>query len=156
MFQDQVVRRRLRKNRVKEYFYGKPHVNPLAPARIEIKLSTVKFLRAGGYQLSEGMRSMGDDNTSSSLTDLIEISPTADLLNSVLGVLNPLDVSTSTSRTTSGDDELSCDMMKSNIAGFIVVLQINLELNSMTILSPCPGMLPSKYLMVGSIKWVEK
>lgn len=148
-----MVRRRQRKNRVKEYFYGKPS-NPLAPARIELKLSSVKFLRAGGYLLSEGMRSLGDDGNPSP-TELMTISPTVDLLSRVLGVLTPLESSIGSSGH-SLDDQLPSELIKANIAGFIVVLQIDVEQNSMAILSPCPGALPSNYLIVGSITWVEK
>lgn len=147
---DQQHRRRLRKNRIKEYFYGRTYITTLSPARLDIKLSSVRFLRAGGYLLSEGMRSMGDDIEGPSTTELISITPNVDLLNSCVAVLNYLDES------LTSDNALPADLIQSNVAGFIVILQINVEQNTMTILSPCPGMLPSKYLLVGSIKWIEK
>jgi polyribonucleotide 5'-hydroxyl-kinase len=151
---DQQHRRRLRKNRIKEYFYGRSYLTPLSPARLDIKLSSVRFLRAGGYMLSEGMRSIGDEVEGPSTTELVAIPPTVDLLNSCVAVLNYLD------ENQAGNDDASAmlpaDLIQSNVAGFIVILQINLEQNMMTILSPCPGMLPSKYILVGSIKWVEK
>lgn len=61
------------KNRIKEYFYGKTHIShlALAPARIDIKLNTVKFVRLGGYLLTEGMRSMDDGSSSSNTGDSI-------------------------------------------------------------------------------------
>mmetsp|Transcript_11477 Transcript_11477/g.10406 ORF Transcript_11477/g.10406 Transcript_11477/m.10406 type:complete len:440 (+) Transcript_11477:13-1332(+) len=150
-------RRRTRKSTIKQYFYGHSHIPHLtfSPARLDIKLNNIKFLRAGGFLLSEGMRSMTDDTVPSS-TELIVIPPTTDLLNSVIGVLQPIDNNDSNDINNSGKTmEISNELIKSNIAGFIVIVSINIDQNSMTILSPCPGMLPSKYLLVGSIKWTE-
>lgn len=105
------------------------------------------------------MRSLTETDVSP--TDLVVISPTIDLLNTVIGVFHPIDDSTPTENqagSTSSllSNELPNDLIKTNIAGYIVVVQINIEGNLMTILSPCPGVLPSKYLLVGSIKWIEK
>ena len=120
---------------------------------MELKLSVFKILRAGGYQLSEGMRSLSDNDHDASTarsTELVTIAPSNDLLNIVVGVLNPSEGS------TGNEDDLPASLLLSNIAGFIVIVQLNVESNSITILSPCPGVLPSKYLLAGAIKWTEK
>ena len=146
----------MRKQKIKEYFYGKLHIPILnySPARIDIKLDHIKFVKAGGYQLSEGMRSITDNTDAiQSNTDYIFIQPTMDLLNTIIGVLLPEDL---TGEYNITDDIPTNELINANIAGFIVIVSLNLETNNMTILSPNPGLLPSKYLLVGSIKWVEK
>ena len=42
-----------------------------------------------------------------------------------------------------------------NIAGFLYVVKVEPELNTVTVLSPCPGALPSSHFLVGSIRWME-
>jgi len=123
-----------------------------SPARIDLKLSNLSFVRAGGLQLSEGMRSMGD-SSGPGVTDLVQVTPSAELLNSVLAVINPPD--DFNAAESSNSSQLPLDLIKCNVAGFIVVVQLNLESNVMTVLSPCPGALPSKFILVGSIKWTE-
>lgn len=152
---ESTTRRRLRKSATKEYFYGKQHISLLSfsPARMDIKLNTIKLYRAGGYQLSEGMRYLDEDDNKHTSTELVSIPPTMELVNSVLGVIHPIDEDKYGSEETDPTTEM---LMKSNITGFIVVVQLNTEQNIMTVLSPCPGSLPSKYLLVGAIKWTEK
>lgn len=162
---DTTTRRKHRKCRIKEYFYGKAHIPSLqfSPARMDVKLSNFIFIRAGGFQLSEGMRSMGD-SSGPGATDFVKVNPSAELLNSVLAVINPPDDENDLFNAEGGgvsvashgsSDDLPGDLIKSNVAGFIVVVQLNVEQNLMTVLSPCPGALPSKYILIGSIKWTE-
>jgi hypothetical protein len=51
--------------------------------------------------------------------------------------------------------EVSQELLKSNVAGYVTILDITPSENRMNILSPSPGALPSKYLLIGSVKWME-
>lgn len=91
---------------------------------------------------------------------LIKIIPTSELAYSVVAVLNQLDAldpyqSLQQQQQLAKVGEVSQQLLESNVAGFINIVQMDLENDRMTILSPCPGALPSYYLLVGSIKWVE-
>jgi polyribonucleotide 5'-hydroxyl-kinase len=41
-------------------------------------------------------------------------------------------------------------------AGFVYVTAVDEAKGTLTLLSPCPGELYSKYLLLGSLKWIEK
>jgi polyribonucleotide 5'-hydroxyl-kinase len=93
------------------------------------------------------MRSVFLDASTTDNSKLVSINPSLDLVNSIAAVLHPVGDIEETART----DVIS----HTNIAGFIYIIQIDIESDIMTILQPCPGNLPSKNLLVGSIKWVQ-
>ncbi|RYH19362.1 hypothetical protein EON65_26195 [archaeon] len=122
-----------------------------------MQLSSFVFLRAGGVQLTEGMRTMEKLNKQDDCA-LRRIAPTADLAYSVVGVLHDVDKETlspeeASQLTKPGDVPQA--LLRSNVAGFVSILQIDVENDRLTLLSPCPGALPSNYLLVGSVKWIE-
>jgi polyribonucleotide 5'-hydroxyl-kinase len=126
-----------------------------SPSRLNVRLSDIKLLRAGGLQLSEGMRLIGETTSSNSL-QLTRVAASTDLVNTLLGVLHvPEDLERLEDSVPINGN---CDprLLASNVAGFLCVVQVDLDHDSLTVLSPCPGQLPSKYLLVGSgLKWVE-
>jgi polyribonucleotide 5'-hydroxyl-kinase len=52
-----------------------------------------------------------------------------------------------------GDDE--DHLTDANCAGFVHVTGVDEQRRHITVLSPCPGKLPSTFLILGSIKWIE-
>jgi len=42
-----------------------------------------------------------------------------------------------------------------NVAGFVHVTAVNVDTRTLTLLAPCPGPLPSRYLVQGGITWAE-
>lgn len=82
-----------------------------------------------------------------------EISPSLELRHSVLGVSHALDVSDG--------------LLKTNLQGFIYMYvdhcflrscyssEVDLEKQLFTALTPCPGRLPGKFLLLGNIKYME-
>eukprot|EP01038_Epipyxis_sp_PR26KG_P007434 gene7434-10130_t len=161
---DANVRKRLRKTRIKEYFYGRPHSTlsiSFSPERREnVTISSFIFLKLGGIQLTQGMRLIGDTSNQDT-SKLIRIQPSTDLDYSVIGVLhNPNNGFGDLDKSISNDSslkssEISQNILASNIAGFVSIVQVDIDNDRMTILCPCPGSLPSNYLLVGGIKWVE-
>ena len=130
-----------------------------SPVRQDLRLSSLKLIRGGAIELSDGMKTIGDTNSSSSEScKLSRLQPSNDLQHCVLAVLHFADC----------DDEVLIDgnldntivdiptkLITCNVAGFVWVVQIDIERDVITVLAPCPGALPSKFLLVGSIKWVE-
>ena len=47
------------------------------------------------------------------------------------------------------------DLVCSGVAGFCAVERINADTDSLHLLSPCAGSLPSKTLLLGDITWME-
>lgn len=176
------MRRRNRKTRIRQYFYGRykfPSISgklagsapgsilnmnisiqsllpTLSPSRLSLKLSTIRLYRAGGVQLSEGMRLIGETASAQDNTQLVRIPSTPDLVNSIVAVLHPPDEGTGTDDATKSQvSGISSGLNTSNAAGFVSIVSVDIENDTLTVLSPCPGMLPSKHLLVGSLKWVE-
>jgi polyribonucleotide 5'-hydroxyl-kinase len=98
------------------------------------------------------------------MAQFVKATPSAELVNSILAVLHPPEedlegdhrsgANASGTAAAGPGDELT-RLLNTNVAGFVTVVQLSLEEDSMTVLSPCPGALPSKYLLLGSLKWVE-
>lgn len=153
---------------IREYFYGRASALPQAlsttvfsPERREsVPLSSFTFLRVGGIQLSEGMKVFGQSSHQDAFK-LAKIVPSQELAYSVVAVLHPLDwdngnrESGKAAPVDSKTGEVSQSLLGCNVAGFVSIVQVDVERGVMTLLCPCPGALPSSYLLVGSIKWME-
>ena len=150
MNRDAKARSKGRKNRIHTYFYGRE--NALSPERKVLRLSAFELFQVGRVQLAEGMKFIGD--ASGSRTALVRLPPNTDLLHKVLAVLHPPAETAEPNKETAAD-ELPQGLLESNAAGFVYVIEISAEKDSITVLMPCPGDLPSKYLLSGGIKWYE-
>jgi polyribonucleotide 5'-hydroxyl-kinase len=195
-------RRRLRRSKITEYFYGKRSPsdmmtslnsltaaaatsssslqsqieslpNRYSPSRIDLSLKNYTLLKPGGIQLPQSMMPLGQvmEQKSTNLSELKLVSCplSIDLEHTVIAVLqgtNTLHGATAATPTLvtlaalndtaslAEGDPLQL-LLSANLAGFICVVKIDLEHDILTVLSPCPGHLPSTNLLVGSIKWVE-
>jgi polyribonucleotide 5'-hydroxyl-kinase len=159
--QDAASRRRKRKAQIDEYFYGRKESpsdpNLLSPARVTIRLSQYNFWQMGGVQLHEGIKSHGVSTTSDP-TQFSALVPSRDLLlHAVVAVLHR-DGSfggpdASNAAAGSGDSEGKPAV---NVAaGFVYFVEVEVDKDTAVILAPTAGPLPSKHLVVGSIKWFE-
>jgi polyribonucleotide 5'-hydroxyl-kinase len=103
------------------------------------------------------MRLIGESTPVDSL-QLIKVKFSHDMINCILAVIHPPedDIDDSGSKIFQNPSQhLSMKLLQSNVAGFLWVVQIDMEQDTIVVLSPCPGALPSNYLLVGSLKWVE-
>ena len=124
----------------------------LSPARLELQISELILLKAGGLQISENMRVMGDKGTDS--TELVQVPPLEqELERSILAVLYPPEAAAS---NDIAGEELPPSLQKCNAAGFLYVVSVDVEQDSLVVLAPAAGALPSNYLLVGSLKWDDK
>eukprot|EP01095_Lingulamoeba_sp_RSL-Kostka_P002004 TRINITY_DN1286_c0_g1_i1.p1 TRINITY_DN1286_c0_g1~~TRINITY_DN1286_c0_g1_i1.p1 ORF type:complete len:426 (-),score=115.28 TRINITY_DN1286_c0_g1_i1:260-1537(-) len=132
-------RKNTRKKRIKEYFYG-PGKGDLCPHQIILNFSNITIFKLGtipnapSSALPIGMESLYDP------TQLEEVNPTNELLHSILAVTH-----------AESSDNIIC----SNIAGYLYITNIDLDRKKISVLAPCPGPLPSRYLLLTSLKWVE-
>jgi len=183
------ARRESRRRAIHEYFYGKSlcahmtgtggmvgsasvpgNAYTLSPARVELKLSTLKLMRIGesALQLTDGMRSIGDDTCEAA--NPIELLPVKvakananDLRFTMLALVHATDGLSPLQALSESEEEV---LVHNNVAGFLSVIDFTLDPNnpdddSVVLLSPCPGgELPGtkqlKYLFVGSIKHLEQ
>jgi polyribonucleotide 5'-hydroxyl-kinase len=146
---DADTRRRVVRNRIKEYFYGpyrlRSTITTLSPHRQDLRLSSLNMYRIGGFQLSEGMRLIGDSSSSND-TALTKLVPSLDLKNSIAAVLH----------ASSEESEQESLLEHSNVAGFIWIAHIDLEQDTITTLLPCPGLLPNNIsLVVGAMRYID-
>ncbi|EGG21382.1 pre-mRNA cleavage complex subunit [Cavenderia fasciculata] len=133
-----IFRKKTRMSKIREYFYGIS--GDLCPHFTILDFKDIVVLKTGGgpaapsSALPIGAQSVIDP------LQLQEVTPSTDMIHSILAV----------SYTKSKQS-----ILKSNIAGFLYVTEVNLETKKMTVLAPCPGLIPSKFLLMGTLKWLE-
>lgn len=136
---DESWRQRDRSARVREYFYGADgRLNPFSTV---VEYASVSVLEVTGKTavVPEGVLPIG----STSLLDPLQprVVPLGrDLLHAVLGV---------------SQAEKEEDVLSSPVCGFVHVSKVDVERGTMTVLAPSPGRLPGKFLLTGSLKWME-
>jgi polyribonucleotide 5'-hydroxyl-kinase len=137
------ARRDARKARIREYFYGAPRAvgqpPALAPHSTQVSFDDVSIVRVGGQASEATMLPVGRASVLDPLR-ITPVVPSVALVNHVLGV----------SFATSDKQ-----VPHVNVAGFVHVTAVNTEARTLTLLLPCAGALPSRFLVQGSLTWVE-
>ncbi|XP_041008374.1 protein CLP1 homolog isoform X2 [Juglans microcarpa x Juglans regia] len=132
------VRQKTRSYRIKEYFYGL--VNDLSPHSNIANFSDLAVYRiGGGPQAPRSALPIGAEPAADP-TRLVPVSVNRDLLHVILAV----------SFAKEPDEIIS-----SNVAGFIYITDVDIQRKKITYLGPSAGDLPSKYLIVGTLTWLE-
>jgi len=127
-------------NRIKQYFYG-PH-NNLFPHSFEVSFSEIKgkLFKIGAPELPDSCIPLGV-SIADNKTKLVAVNPNPrDLLNRVLGV----------SYTSATED-----VIITNLAGFVVVTEVKMEEQKLTVLSPQPRPLPDTLMLLSEIQYVD-
>ena len=129
-----------RDRRVKRYYYGMGQ--KLFPHTFDVKFSDLKdkIFKIGAPALPDSCMPIGmksEDNQ----TKLVNVNPTPrDLQNHLLAV--------SFSSTTK-------ELIVTNVAGFVLVTDVNVEEQKVTLLSPQPKPLPDTLLLLSDIVFVD-
>jgi polyribonucleotide 5'-hydroxyl-kinase len=135
---DPQYRRKSRTHRIKEYFYGV--AGDLCPHSTVVDFKDIHVYKVGGGPSApSGALPIGAQSTVDPVR-LVEVAVAPELGHSILGV----------SHATKPEE-----LLNSNMAGFLYVSEVDITRQRMTVLAPCPGNLPSKYLVLGSLKWLE-
>ncbi|XP_058107960.1 protein CLP1 homolog [Magnolia sinica] len=131
-------RQKARSYRIREYFYGL--VNDLSPHSNVANFSDVFLFKiGGGPQAPRSALPIGAEPAADP-TRLVPVNINRDLLHLVLAV----------SYAKEPDQVIS-----SNVAGFIYITDIDVQRKKITYVAPCPGDLPSRFLIVGTLTWLE-
>lgn len=122
-------------------------------------LSAFTFLRVGGIPLTDGMKVFGQSSHQDAFK-LSKIVPSQELTFSVVAVLHNQDWDNSNDNSKDSNNSLKANevpqsLLGCNVAGFVSIVSVDVDRGVMTLLCPCPGALPSSYLLVGSLKWME-
>ncbi|KAJ3692009.1 hypothetical protein LUZ60_012359 [Juncus effusus] len=132
------LRQKSRSVKIREYFYGIS--NDLSPHSTILNFTDISIFRVGGGpQAPRSALPIGAEPTADPVR-VVPVNVSQDLLHLVLGV----------SYAKEPDQIIS-----SNVAGFVYITDIDMQRRKITFLAPCPGELPGKILLVGSLTWLE-
>ena len=134
-------RRMARSVRTREYFYG-PSAGPaLCPHAGSARFDELSIFRMGGGPRAPSSALPVGAVSAANPLRCAPVTPSLELLHSVLAVSHASE---------------AAELITSNIAGFIHVTDVDLHAKRITYLAPCPGPLPGKLLLMGTVKWVEE
>ena len=132
---DPARRKADRERRVHEYFSGAG--DELSPVAQSVPIDDVQVFRVGGGPKAPASAlPIGATSVSDPLR-VARVAPSRDLTHSLLAV-----------SCAEGPE----DVLSSNVAGFIHVNEVDLAKKVIRYTAPCPGPLPGKILLAGSIK----
>ncbi|XP_065666884.1 protein CLP1 homolog isoform X2 [Hydra vulgaris] len=134
----QSQRSHARDERIREYFYGGR--TPLYPHVFDVKFDEIKVYMIGAPDVPDSCLPLGMEQEDNSMK-AVPLSINTDLLHSLCAV-----------STASSQDE---DFAKSNVAGFIVITNVDVESKTLTVLSPAPRPLPKEYIIKTGIKFMD-
>lgn len=133
------VRKADRDLRVKKYFYGV--AGDLSPVSNSIPFDAVELFRVGGGPKAPTSALPIGASSASDPLRLAKVAPGRDLVNSLLAVSHA---------------DKPEGLVAANVAGFIHVNDVDMANRVIKYTAPCPGPLPSKFLMLGTVKcWLS-
>ena len=135
---DEKTRRKLRENKIRQYFYGVKA--DLCPQQKSVSFSEIVIYQiGGGPQAPLSALPIGAQSTHDPLRLSIYY-PNSTIGHSILAV--------SHAKTPE-------DLLRSSVAGFICVTEIHSQKKKIDLLCPCSDPLPGKFFILGTLKYVE-
>ena len=132
----EAFRRESRDKRIHEYFFG--YQNSLNPHRMEVSFDEVEIFKVGAPVLSTSCLPF-DAEPEESEKKLVSVKVGPELVNKLLAVNHA---------------ECEMDIIETNLAGFVVVQEVNMEKETLSLLSPKPYPLPNSYLLMGDLAFM--
>lgn len=146
---DAAFRRAALSKAFKSYFYG-PRAE-FHPFSLTLPLANLTIYRVADASTLAPSSALPLGATrkidSSKLTRVTEINA-SQLLYSILACVR--------TPTPEYQGEEFEDALMAPVAGFLHVLDADEAKQTLTVLAPCPGSLPSRFLLLASLKWIEK
>ncbi|CAH0756607.1 unnamed protein product [Diatraea saccharalis] len=124
--------------RIREYFYGKR--TPYYPHSFDVKFSDLKIYKVGAPSLPDSCMPLGM-RAEDALTRVVPAWPSPALAHRVLAV----------SFAAAADE----DLLHTNLAGFVCVTAVDMERQTLTILSPQPRPLPNTILLLSELQYMD-
>ena len=131
-------RQRSGSRRIREYFYG--IANDLGPHSSTVNFSDLLVFRIGGGPKAPRSALPIGVEPAANPTRLVPVNINHDLLHMVLAISYAKEPH---------------EIITSNVAGFVIVTDVNIERKTITYLAPAAGELPGKFLIVGNLTWLE-
>jgi len=131
-------RRQTRDAAIKRYFYGVD--GDLQPASTSVEFGKVSIFKIGSGPRAPSSALPIGQKTSADPLRVSTVAPSMALLNSVLAVSH---------------GKTQTEILNQNVAGFIFVTEVDMAHGRFTYMSPSAGDLPSRNLILGTLKWNE-
>lgn len=131
-------RRESREQLIRDYYDG-PKGNYF-PHSFDISFDSVEIYKIGSPSLPDSALPIGTIQEDTQ-TKLVQVQPSSDLLNHILSI----------SRAETRDEELT----ETNVAGFIVVKNVDEVRKTMTVKSPAPYPLVGKFLLLSTLRYMD-
>ena len=166
-------RRRARNKKVHEYFYGpQSHVRgiyknadkeavlekvlpPLAPATHELPFKKVKVYQVmAGAARDDAMLPVGQASLLEPL-QVVAVPISAALVHTVMAVCHVDEDEGEEAPAASSTTSPHQHLLNRAAAGFVVVTNVSMDAQTLTLLAPCSGGLPSCHLLMGKLEWME-
>jgi len=136
------ARQESRDSRIREYFYGKPPLQPLHPHSFQVKLADTKIYKIGAPAVPQSCMPLGMKGEETR-TKLVAVTPTSSgLLHRILAI-------------SFATDENSDEVVRTNVQGYVCVTDVDVEKGRMTVLSPQSGPLPQSLLILSDILFMD-
>ena len=123
-------------------------VPQLTPFLLQLPFGDVEIYKLSSMALSSSLLPVAQQQT----TDAIQIESVSideALQHALVAVCHPLAVQ---AFRESGRDR---DLLSAGVAGFCAVERVMMDTDTLHLLSPCAGSLPSKTLLLGDVTWME-
>lgn len=130
------IRAETRDQRIREYFYGKR--SPLYPHSFDIKWADIHICKVGAPSLPDSCMPLGmraEDNK----TKVLSVQPSMSLLHHLLAVTYA--------------DSIEDDVINSNVAGFVCVTKVDIDKQTITVLSP--QTLPTTVCLLSDVQFMD-
>ncbi|KAJ3407115.1 Cleavage polyadenylation factor subunit clp1 [Chytridiales sp. JEL 0842] len=154
---DKTFRKLQQSSKIREYFYGHPK-NSLNPYSNIISFNELAVRRVGDGSLAPSSALPIGMERKVLETRIAKVQSADILLNSILAVTNAdrLDAEpTVGSAPALTADEETALLLDRSVMGFVYVSEVDESKNKLTLIAPNPGRLPKKYILMGSLKWME-
>ncbi|KAI8089895.1 Pre-mRNA cleavage complex II protein Clp1-domain-containing protein [Halteromyces radiatus] len=138
---DKQFKIQLQRSKIQEYFYGTSKCE-LSPYSMLVNFNDINVWRVGeaiapSSALPIGMESKDNE------TEVVKVDSYDMCLHSIMAILN------------ADDSEHDNKLLESSVVGFIYISDVNEDKKKMTVLSPSPGRLPRRHVLMGAFKWME-
>ena len=133
------ARRQSRDQSVYRYFYGTSR-ELFFPHSFDVKFSEVQIYKIGSPSVPASCLPI-DTKQDDHETKLVSVDPSPDLLHTLCGL--------------SLANSLDEDLVRTNLAGFVCITDIDMDRQVFTALAPAPHPLPRRFLLLSSIRFMD-
>ncbi|CAK8680053.1 polyribonucleotide 5'-hydroxyl-kinase Clp1-like [Clavelina lepadiformis] len=132
------VRRDYRDSKIKEYFYGPRKI--YFPHAFDVSFQDVELFKIGAPSLPDSCLPLGVEQEDTH-TKLVPVTPGRDLVHHILSL--------------SMAESLDENLIETNVAGFVVVTNVDVDNQVFSVLSPAPRPLPRRYFLIMDTRFID-